>query len=59
VLGVLVTLNKKAQGIKGTLVICSMRPELRKIFAITNLDKLFKFFDKDGDALGHFGVHLR
>ena len=59
VLGVLLTLNKKSQAIKGTLVLCSMKPELKKIFTITNLDKLFKFYKDDGEALGSFGVNLR
>jgi len=59
VLSLLLTLNKKAMAIKGTLVLCSLRPELMKIFTITNLDKLFKFQKDDAAALAFFGVNLR
>lgn len=59
VLSLLLTLNKKASAIKGTLVLCSLRPELMKIFTITNLDKLFKFHKDDAAALASFGVNLR
>jgi anti-sigma B factor antagonist len=59
VLSLLLTLNKKAAAIKGTLVLCSLRPELMKIFTITNLDKLFKFHKDDAAALASFGVNLR
>jgi len=55
-LGVLITLRKKADEIKGTVLLCGMRPDLRKIFKITNLEKLFVFFDNEEKALNHFGV---
>lgn len=58
-LGVLITLNKKLAAIKGTLSICSLRPELMKVFTITSLDKLFKFFPNDAAALKSFGVHVK
>lgn len=55
-LGVLVTLRKKVEAIKGQLVIACMNKDLRKIFKITNLEKLFKFADNEEDALAVFGV---
>ncbi len=55
-LGLLITLKKKMDAIKGELVICGMNKELRKIFRITSLDKLFKFADDEENALGIFGV---
>ncbi len=55
-LGVLITLRKKADGIKGHLVLCGLRPELRKIFKITNLQKLFDFQENEEKALAVFGV---
>jgi anti-sigma B factor antagonist len=58
VLGILITLNKKSAAIKGTLVLCSLKPDLMKVFTITSLDKLFKFFPNDVAALKHFGVNL-
>ena len=55
-LGVLVTLRKKVEAIKGELVLASMQKDLRKIFKITNLDRLFKFKDDEDSALEVFGV---
>lgn len=55
-LGILVTLKKKMDAIKGELVICGMNKELRKVFKITNLDKLFKFADDEPGALELLGT---
>ena len=56
-LGVLISLQKKSQAIKGQVAICSLRPDLKKPFKITHLDKLFKFYDEEEDALNSFGVY--
>ncbi len=58
-LGVLITLNKKVQAIKGTLALCSMRKDLMEVFKITRLDKVFNFYKDDTEALKSFGVHVR
>ena len=58
-LGVLITLHKKARAAKGEMVLCCVRKELMKVFSITNLDKIFKFFPDDASALKHFNVHVR
>ncbi|MCG8405777.1 MAG: STAS domain-containing protein [Phycisphaerales bacterium] len=58
-LGVLLTLHKKCQAIKGNMVLCGLRKDLMKVFSITNLDKIFKFFPDDAAALGHFKVSVR
>ena len=55
-LGVLVTLKKKSDAIKGEVLLCGLRKDLRKIFKITSLDKLFKFADDERGALEVFGV---
>ena len=55
-LGVLLSLRQKAAAINGTVVICGIRPELYKIFKITNLDRLFDFFETEEQALNSFGV---
>ncbi len=55
-LGILVTLSKKMAEIDGELVICALAAELRKVFKITNLDKLFKFADDEDQALQMLGV---
>jgi anti-anti-sigma factor len=58
-LGVLMTLNRKMQAIKGKLVFCGLKKELMKVFTITNLDKLFKFYPDDAAALKSFDVHVQ
>lgn len=58
-LGVLVTLHKKSKEIDGEMVFCGMKPELKKVFSITSLDKVFKFFPDDAAALASFGVRVR
>ncbi len=55
-LGVLITLRNKSNEIKGKVVLCSLRPDLRKIFKITNLDKLFDFHENEERALNSFGI---
>jgi len=55
-LGVLITLRKKADEIKGQVLLCSLRPDLRKIFKITNLEKLFEFHETEEKALNALGV---
>lgn len=55
-LGVLITLRKKSDEIKGKVLLCGMKPELRKLFKITNLEKLFDFYENEERALNYFGV---
>lgn len=57
-LGVFLTLQRKAQQIKGALVFAGLRKELMKVFTLTGLDKMFKFFADDTKALESFGVKL-
>lgn len=57
-LGVLINLHKKAAAGKGEVVLCALRKDLLKVFKITSLDKVFKFFKDDAGALKHFGVHV-
>src|SRR5580658_6987454 len=40
-LGKLITLNKKVQGASGKLVLCNIDANIREVFEITRLDKLF------------------
>lgn len=55
-LGLLITLKKKSDQIKGRLALCNMRGELRKVFKITNLEKMFDFFESEEKALESFGI---
>jgi anti-sigma B factor antagonist len=44
-LGVLLTLRRKADKAGAKVVLARIRPELARVFKITNLDRLFEFFD--------------
>ncbi|RLC67109.1 MAG: anti-sigma factor antagonist [Chloroflexi bacterium] len=57
-LSVLITLQKKAQAINGRVAIAGLRKDLRKPFKITQLDKMFSFYDDQEAALADFGVRL-
>lgn len=50
-LGKLITMDKKVKAAKGVLRLCSVRPEIYEVFAITKLNKLFKMFDDQEQAL--------
>ena len=54
-LGVLLTVKKKAEAGKGGLALCAVREELKKVFTVTNLDRTFPFFADEPAALAHFG----
>ena len=55
-LGILISLQKRARLIKGQVVLCSMRPDLMKVFQITRLDKILEFAADEGEALKKLGV---
>lgn len=55
-LGVLITLRRKADAIKARVVFCNLRDDLRKVFKITNLEKMFEFYESEEKALSVFGV---
>lgn len=48
VLGILLNARTKVKSYEGKVVISGINPQLYRVFKITNLDKIFKFFpDKD------------
>jgi len=55
-LGVLITLRKKADAIKGKVAICGMKKDLKKVFEITRLDRMFDFYADEEKALASFGI---
>ncbi len=57
-LGMLINLNKKLAAIKGSLAMCGVRPEIRKLFTLTGLEKEFKFYADDKAALGAWKVNV-
>lgn len=50
-LGVMIPLSEKMKKGKGKLVLMGTQPEIRKIFKITRLEKLFVFKDSEDAAL--------
>ena len=53
-LGKLITLNKKVQAAGGRLVLCNIDPQIREVFEITKLDKLFMIRNDEQDGLQVF-----
>jgi anti-anti-sigma factor len=57
-LGVLLQLKKALDPLGGKVLIAGIRPELHKVFKITNLHKLFTFHDTMEKALQEFNVFI-
>ncbi len=53
--GLLINLHKKSSAIKGTFIICGMRNELKKVFEIMKLTKMFKFAANEEEAFSMLG----
>lgn len=53
-LGKLITMDKKVKGAGGKLRLCSIRPEIYEVFAITKLNKLFDIREDPDKALEGF-----
>ena len=53
-LGKLITLNRKLQGVRGRLVLCGITKEIREVFEITRLDKLFTIHPDEQSGLQAF-----
>jgi anti-sigma B factor antagonist len=48
----IIDLLKKANKIKKELRLCDMSKDIREMFAFTGLDRVFKIFDTESQALG-------
>jgi anti-sigma B factor antagonist len=57
-LGVLLQLKKAIDAVHGHLILVALRPDLHKVFKITNLHKLFVFKDETDKALAELGVYI-
>jgi anti-anti-sigma factor len=55
-ISVLLNLHKKAGQIDGKVVICSLRPELRKVFKVTNLHRVLNFAKDEDEAMSMLGA---
>ncbi len=53
-LGKLITMDKKVKGAGGTLRLCSIRSDIKEVFKITRLDKLFQISDNRDKAIEGF-----
>lgn len=53
-LGKLITMDKKVKTAGGKLRLCSIRPDIYEVFAITKLNKLFDIHDSQDEALQGF-----
>ena len=54
VLGVLVSVNKKIQGLQGELRLASIPPAVLDVFKLTRLDKLLNIYENTTAALAKF-----
>ena len=57
-LGILLQLKKAMDPVHGKIVIVGIRPELHKVFKITNLHKMFIFHDQLDKALQEFNIFM-
>lgn len=55
-LGVLISLQKKAKTINGRVIICGLRPELHKVFQIMKLEKVLEFAADEAGAMKKFDI---
>ena len=51
VFGVLLDIRAKLEGYNGEVVISTIEPRLHRVFKITNLDKVFRFFPDSESAV--------
>lgn len=56
VLGMLLEMRGKLKAYDGEVVISSINPQLYRVFRITNLDKIFKFFPDKESAIKETGT---
>jgi anti-anti-sigma factor len=58
-LGVLIQMKKSLDTVRGQMLLVGLKPDLAKVFKITNLHKVFKFFDALDKALAEFNVYMK
>jgi anti-anti-sigma factor len=56
-LGVIITLHKKAAAIQGKVVLCGLRPDLKKVFTMMKMEKLMPIVEMEGQAMEALGLH--
>ena len=53
-LGALITVNNRVKGKDGTLCLSEIDTQIREVFAITKLDKIFPIFETTDEAMNSF-----
>ncbi len=53
-LGMLIRINKKCKEFKANLKLCSIHPDIKQVFKITGLDKVFTIYKNVEDATAAF-----
>ena len=53
-LGMLIRVNKKCKEYKIALKMCNITPDIRQVFKLTSMDKLFEIHDDAADAMAAF-----
>ncbi|MHC4122762.1 MAG: STAS domain-containing protein [Planctomycetota bacterium] len=56
VLGVLLNIRSRLQPFEGEVVLSAINPQLNRVFKITNLDQVFRFFPDKLSALKALGT---
>lgn len=55
-LGVLLTIRSKLEAVGGRVLLCGLDRDIRRLFDMTSIDKLFEFMPTAEEALARFGV---
>jgi len=58
-LGVLLTIKSKLDAVGGRMVLCALDRDIRRLFDMTSIDKLFEFTPTAEEALARFGVSAK
>ena len=53
-LGTLITVNNRVKGKDGVLCLSEIDSQIREVFTITKLDKIFPIYDTSDEALNSF-----
>lgn len=55
-LGTLLSLDKRCKAIDGRLILCGLKPQLKRVFQTANLDRLFVMVSDEETALNKLGT---
>ena len=52
----LISLNSKIKSVQGRLKLCNLKPDIREVFSMTKLDRVFDIRESEADAIAAFRV---